>query len=59
MKHTVRIERHVIRDLLASAGGGAFIAALIQKSGWAALLCVVLVGILLITERADIEEEEQ
>jgi hypothetical protein len=44
---------------MASAGGGAFIAALIQKSWLAALICAVLVASLFLTEKSDIEEEEQ
>ena len=59
MKHTVRIERHVIRDILASILGGGLVVAVVQKSWIAAVLVVAAGATLFITERADIEEEEQ
>lgn len=59
MKHTVRIERHVVRDILSSILGGGLTVAIVQKSWIAAVLMVAAGASLYITERADIEEEEQ
>lgn len=59
MKHIVRVERHLIRDILASMVGGSMVIAVIQRS-WLAGLMTVLSGVALyITELVDIEEEEQ
>lgn len=59
MKHTVRIERHLIRDILASILGGGLVVAVVEKSCMASVLVIVAGAALFITERADIEEEEQ
>lgn len=59
MKHTIRIERHLIRDILASVLGGGFVVAVTQKSWIAAIMTVGSGAALFLTERADIEEEEQ
>ena len=59
MKHTVRVERHLVRDILASIIGGGLVVAVAQKSWVAAIVTVVAGAALFITERADIEEEEQ
>ncbi len=59
MKHTVRIERHLIRDILASILGGGLVVAVVEKSWMASVLVIVAGAALFITERADIEEEEQ
>ena len=59
MNHTVRVKRHLVRDILASVVGGALVVAVAQKS-WIGGLLVVLSGVALyFTERADIQEEEQ
>lgn len=59
MKHTIRIERHLIRDILASMAGGALVASFVQKSWIAGILAVAAGAVLFIQERADIEEEEE
>jgi uncharacterized membrane protein len=59
MKHRVRIERHVVRDILASIIGGGLVVAVAQKSWVAGVVTAVAGAALLTTERADIEEEEQ
>lgn len=59
MNHTVRVKRHLVRDILASVVGGALVVTVAQKS-WIGGLLVVLAGVALyFTERADIQEEEQ
>ncbi len=59
MKHIVRVERHLVRDILASIIGGGLVVAVAQKS-WVAAVVTIVAGVALaITERADIEEEEQ
>jgi hypothetical protein len=57
MKHTIRIKRHVIRDIMASIIGGCFVGALIHW--WLAIVGLALMVTLFIEERADIEEEEE
>ena len=59
MKHIIRVERHLVRDILASTLGGGLVVAVSQKSWIAGLLTLVAAVALFITERADIEEEEQ
>ena len=59
MKHIVRIERHLVRDILASALGGGLVATVTQKSWIAGIVTLAAAATLFITERADIEEEEQ
>ena len=59
MNHTVRIERHLVRDILASALGGALVGSIIQRSWIGGGLSVVLGTALWFTERADIREEEE
>lgn len=59
MKHTIRIERHLVRDIMASILGGGLVVALTQKSWIAAILTIVAGVTLFITERADIQEEEE
>jgi hypothetical protein len=59
MNHTVRIKRHLVRDILASVVGGSLVVAAAQKS-WIGGALAVLAGVALyFTERADIQEEEQ
>ena len=59
MKHTIRIQRHVLRDILASVAGGALVVAVVQRS-WVGGVIAVVVGIaLFIEEKSDIEEEER
>jgi len=59
MKHSIRLKRHIIRDVTAFISGGALIAAFYEKS-WASLaLSILNGGVLFLEERADIEEEEQ
>lgn len=59
MKHIVRVERHIIRDILASMIGGSLVIAFVQKSWLAATIAILAATALVITERADIEEEEE
>lgn len=59
MKHSIRVKRHVIRDVTAFIAGAALVASFYEKS-WASLaLSVMNGGLLFLEERADIEEEEQ
>jgi uncharacterized membrane protein len=59
MKHTIRVERHVLRDILASILGGALVVSVVQKSWIAGVLVIAAGAALFIQERADIEEEEE
>jgi hypothetical protein len=59
MNHTVRVKRHLVRDILASVVGGALVVAVAQKSWVGGLLVVLAAVALYFTERADIQEEEQ
>lgn len=59
MKHLVRVERHLVRDILASILGGGLVVATVQKSWIAGILVLAAGAALYFTERADIEEEEQ
>ena len=59
MNHTVRIKKHVIRDILASVTGGALVVAVVQKSWLGAILAVVVGFVLFIEEKIGIREEEQ
>ena len=59
MKHKVRIERHLVRDILASILGGSLVVAVAQNS-WVATCLTLIVGLVLfLVECVDIEEEEQ
>ena len=59
MKHIVRVERHLIRDILASMIGGSLTVAVVQKSWMAAIIAIAAGLALFVTERADIQEEEE
>jgi len=59
MNHTIRVKKHVIRDILASVVGGAFVGAIIQKSWIAAGLAVIVGFALFIEEKVDIQEEDE
>lgn len=59
MKHSIRVKRHIIRDITAFVSGGALIAAFYEKSWASFALSVLNGGLLFLEERADIEEEEQ
>ena len=59
MNHTVRIKKHVVRDILASVVGGALVVAVAQKSWIGGLLAILAGAALYFTEWADIQEEEQ
>lgn len=58
MKHKIRVERHLIRDILASMVGGSTVIAVVQKSRISGVLTLLTALALFITEQADIEEEE-
>lgn len=59
MTHEIKLERRTVEAILASVFGAAAVEAFIQRSwllgGFSALVGVAL----LITEKADIEEEEK
>lgn len=58
MTHEIKLERRTVEAILASVFGAAAVEAVIQRS-WLLGLASVVVGVaLLITEKADIEEEE-
>jgi len=57
--HKIKLERRTAEAILASVFGAATIEAFVRRS-WVLGVLSVLVGLaLLITEKADIEEEEQ
>jgi hypothetical protein len=58
MTHRSRVNRHIGVDALASSAGGAFIAAIIEKSMLAFVLLVLLSIALFFLEKENIEDEE-
>ena len=59
MNHKKRVERFILVDILAGAGGTCVAAAFLQKSIPAAGLGVLIFVALWLLERATIEEEDQ
>jgi hypothetical protein len=58
MTTKIKLERRAVEGILSSVVGGAGVSAIVQKSWWLAGLAVVVAIALLITEKADLEEEE-
>ena len=59
MNHTIRIKRHVIRDVLAFVAGGALVAAILQHSWMSLILSAINGAALFVEEKADIQEEDE
>ena len=59
MTHNIKLKRRTVEGILSSVVGGGVVASLIQKSFALAAVTIVVFVALLITEKADIEEEEQ
>lgn len=59
MNHTIRVKKHVLRDILASVTGGALVVAVVQRSWLGAVLAVIVGFALFIEEKVDIQEEEE
>jgi hypothetical protein len=54
----LKIERRAVESILASVVGGTLVTAISQKSWVMGSISVIVAAALLITEKADIEEEE-
>jgi hypothetical protein len=59
MKHTTRVERFILIDILVGACGAAFGTAVLQVSWKAAILGALLAASTYLLERETIEEEER
>ena len=57
MTAKLKIERRTVEAVLSSVVGGAAVAAFTQHSWWLAGFALLTSVALLITEKADIEEE--
>jgi len=58
MTHEIKLERRTVEAILASVVGGGAVAAITQRSWMLGILTLVVSAALLITEKADIEEEQ-
>ena len=58
MTHEIKLERRTVEAILASVFGAATIEAFVQRSWMLGGLSVLVGAALLITEKADIQEEE-
>ena len=59
MTHKIKLERRTVEGILSSVVGGGIVASITQHSWWIAGATLVVFAALMITEKADIEEEEQ
>ena len=54
----IKIERRAVESILSSVVGGTLVTAISQKSWVMGTISVIVAAALLITEKADIEEEQ-